>query len=151
MHTWPRRTKLTKVQERKVIKLALKLSGWLHPVLCNNSIEAQPSPHNLTDARQDQGCFSGAHPQKTFATWVNVAKLELSGLNEAKLPLYASVSSLDLWIHYIGPVIVHIRVERHSGKESSRLLLALVTNGGVILRAPGSFFFFFFFHFCNVF
>lgn len=56
------------------------------------------SPHNMTDARQDQGWvfFRGAHPQKTFATRVNVAKLELSGLNEAKLQLYASVSSLDL-------------------------------------------------------
>lgn len=62
-----------------------------------------------------------------------VSKLELSGLNEASLTVYVSMSSLDLGIHRTS-VIMHIRVERYSKKgvkalEPIRLLDMLVMAG----------------------
>lgn len=94
--------------------------------------------------------FSGADSQNLCDT-DEISKLERSGLNEASLAVCASVSSLDLWIHYAS-VIAHIRVERHSKKgvralESSRLLGMLVSKE-VILKLPGTLAQYFFFAIC---
>lgn len=77
-------------------------------VVTTASTPGLPPFTTLTDARQESRMFfrGHIHRKKPLRRGLrHVAKLELSGPNEAKLRLYASVSSLDLWIHYIAPVI----------------------------------------------